>query len=297
MSAMSKLPISEEFLQQVELLQILIKNNVAGLFGGNHQSKSLGSSCEFADYRDYIPGDDIKKIDWNAFSRFKKLYTKLYLDERQLHTRIYIDASRSMSYGNGKKDVQAIKIAAALAYLSVCEMDRVSVYALHEKSAEEVMSGVLGKEVYINSVDGLNRIEFGGDSYISDALLRENVGYGDGLSVIISDFLTDNNYEDAVDFLAGKKRDILCIQILSKEELNPKARGKMHFFDSENTSRFYRKNINREIAQAYKRALEYSTGRIRDLCLSRGAEYALVSAEEPINSVFFEKLVLTGALK
>ncbi|MBO5712232.1 MAG: DUF58 domain-containing protein, partial [Acholeplasmatales bacterium] len=90
---MSKFAINEEFLQQIEALQIMLKNNLAGLFGGNHQSKTYGSSCEFADYRDYIPGDDITKLDWNVYARFEKLYLKLYLDERQVHTRIYIDAS------------------------------------------------------------------------------------------------------------------------------------------------------------------------------------------------------------
>ncbi|MDE6691179.1 MAG: DUF58 domain-containing protein, partial [Clostridia bacterium] len=73
---MSNLVINEEFLQQIELLQMLVKNNVAGMFGGNHQSKTFGSSCEFTDYREYIPGDDITKIDWNAFARFEKLYLK-----------------------------------------------------------------------------------------------------------------------------------------------------------------------------------------------------------------------------
>ena len=125
---MSKIAINEEFLQQLEALQILLKNNLAGLFGGNHKSRTYGSSCEFADYRNYIPGDDISKIDWNAYARFEKLYLKLFLDERQVHTRIYIDASRSMDYGRGEKALMALKIAAALAYLSVCEMDRVSVY-------------------------------------------------------------------------------------------------------------------------------------------------------------------------
>ena len=105
---MNGLIINEEFLQQLETLQTLVKNNVAGLFGGNHQTKNFGSSCEFADYRDYIPGDDITKIDWNAFARFEKLYLKLFLDERQRHTRIYIDASRSMAYGKGKKEEQAL---------------------------------------------------------------------------------------------------------------------------------------------------------------------------------------------
>ena len=289
--------INEEFLQQVELLQTLIKNNVAGLFGGNHQSKTFGSSCEFTDYREYQPGDDITKIDWNAYARFEKLYLKLYLDERQLHTRIYIDASRSMGYGKGKKDEQAIKLAATLAYLSIGEMDKVSIYVIRDRQVEEIISNMLGKETYFNSIGKLNEITFDGDSYISDAILPERVGYGDGLSVIISDFLTDNNYEDAIDFLAGKKRDILCMQVLSKEELNPKVRGKMHFFDSESTSKTYRKNINREIIQAYKKALEYATGRISDYCAARGANYMLVSAEESMNEIFFNKLVERGVLK
>ena len=70
---MSKLIVSEEFLQQVETLQTVLRNNVAGMFGGNRKSKTYGSSCEFADYRDYQPGDDISKIDWNAYARFDKL--------------------------------------------------------------------------------------------------------------------------------------------------------------------------------------------------------------------------------
>jgi len=100
---MGKLVINEAFLQRVELLQIVLKNNIAGLFGGNHKSRTFGSSCEFVDYRNYVPGDDITKIDWNAYARFETLYLKLYLDERQLHTKIYIDVSQSMAFGDGKR--------------------------------------------------------------------------------------------------------------------------------------------------------------------------------------------------
>ena len=294
---MNGLIINEEFLQQLETLQTLVKNNVAGLFGGNHQTKNFGSSCEFADYRDYIPGDDITKIDWNAFARFEKLYLKLFFDERQRHTRIYIDASRSMAYGKGKKDEQALKIAAALAYLSVCEMDKVSIYLIRGGVADCIISGMLGKDSYIGSIGKLNFVEFDGDACISDAILPSAVGYGDGLSVIISDFLTDNNFEDAVNFLASKRRDILCVQVLSKEELNPKARGKMHFFDSENTEKYYRKNINRDIMRAYKEALEFVQSRISSLCHSRGADYMLVSADDSVFEIFFNKLINMGVVK
>ena len=131
---MRKYVINEEFLSRLDTLETLLKNNVAGMFGGNKQSKygSFGSSAEFADYRDYMPGDDITKIDWNTYARFDKLYLKLFLDERQMHTRIYIDTSRSMDYGKGQKAEQAIKLAVALAYMAVNEMDKVSVYAIRE---------------------------------------------------------------------------------------------------------------------------------------------------------------------
>ena len=185
---MKKAVISEAFLQQVEALQMLIKNNVAGMFGGNRKSKNYGSSCEFADYRDYMAGDDTTKIDWNAYARFDKLYQKLYLDERQMHTRIYIDGSRSMQYGDNKKAEQALKLTAALAYIAVADMDKVSVYVIRGKELEEVFTGIVGKEAFFREVGKLDEIEFYGDSEISNAILPTKVGYGDGMSVLISDF-------------------------------------------------------------------------------------------------------------
>lgn len=294
---MGYLVIHEEMLQQIETLQTLLKNNLGGMFGGLRQSKNFGSSAEFADYRDYMPGDDVTKIDWNAYARFDKLYEKLYFDERQMHTRIYIDASRSMEYGDNKKAEQAIRLAATLAYLSVCEMERVSIYTIREGEVSEVIRGMVGKETYLSEIGKLNDIVFEGDSHISQALLPTSVGRGDGRSIIISDFLTDNNYEDAIDYLVDRRRDILCIQILTREEFNPQIRGKMHLFDSENVSRTYRKNIDKEIVKAYKAALQYATDRIRQYCAARGADYMLVSAEDSIGEIFFGKLVNIGVLK
>ena len=155
---MGKFEITEELLSELELLESVIKNNVAGMFGGNRKSKSFGSSPEFADYRDYADGDDVTKIDWNAYARFDKLYLKLYLDERQMHTRIYIDASRSMEHSGEEKREQCLKLAAAFAYLSVSEMDKVSIYAIHGGTADEVISAMVGKESYLNCINALNEI-------------------------------------------------------------------------------------------------------------------------------------------
>ena len=284
--------IDEAFLSELESLQTILKNNVAGMFGGNRRSKNFGSSCEFADYRDYVPGDDITKIDWNAYARFDKLYEKLYFDERQMHTRIYIDASRSMNHGaDNEKAEQAIRIAAAFAYLSVCEMDKVSIYAIHGTELEEVVSGMVGKDAYIGCINKLNGIEFTSDAKISEAIVPSAVGRGDGFSIIISDYLTEENFESAIDRLCEQKRDVLCVQILSREEINPQLRGKMHLFDSEASSKYFRKKIDQDVVRAYKDALKYVIERIKLYCESRGAQYLFVPAHEPVSDVFFGNLV------
>ncbi len=294
---MKKVVIDESFLSQLERLETVLKNNVAGMFGGNRRSKNLGSSCEFADYRDYMPGDDVTKIDWNAYARFDKLYQKLYFDERQMHTRIYLDVSRSMIHGSDDKAVAAIRLAAALAYLSVSEMDKVSIYAIRGGSLEEVVSGMVGKDSYLSCINKLNELEFDSDSRISEAIVPSSVGRGDGYSVIISDFLTDENYEMAIDRLAEQRRDILCVQILSREEINPQIRGKMHLFDSEDQSKFFRKKIDQDVVRAYKDALKYVTDRIKLYCESRGGQYVLVPAHAELSEIFLDKFVNMGVLK
>lgn len=294
---MGKFAINEELLQQVETLQLIVKDNIAGMFGGSHQSKSYGSSCEFADYRDYMPGDDITKIDWNAYARFEKLYLKLYLDERQLHTRIYIDASRSMDYGKGQKAVRALQIAATMAYLSICEMDKVSIYYIKDNKVYDLITNMVGKETYYSNINKLNDIDFDGEINISEAILPSTVGYGDGMSVIISDFLTDNDFAEAIDYLASKKRNVFCIQVLEHEELKPQIRGKIHLFDSENINITYRKNVNKDIIKAYKDALNYVIERVRTQCLTRNGFYLLADVQLSVKEIFLNKMFSEGVLK
>ncbi|MDE7463744.1 MAG: DUF58 domain-containing protein [Clostridiales bacterium] len=294
---MHDIAINEAFLQRVEMLQTVLKNNIAGLFGGNHKSRTFGSSCEFSDYRNYAPGDDITKIDWNAYARFETLFLKLYLDERQLHTKIYIDVSKSMDFGDGKKAQTALRIAATLAYLSVAELDRVSIYAIRNSEVTEIISSISGRERYFAEIGKLNAVEFGEGCFISDGIMPTQIGYGDGLSVIISDFLTDSDYESAIDYFVDKKRDLLCVQVLSGEEISPKVRGKNIFYDSETEGKSYRKNINKDIINAYRAAVQYVQDRLRGYCNSRGAEYMLVRDDKPLEDIFFEQLTEIGVLK
>lgn len=294
---MKNVVINESFLERLERLELLLKHNSAGAFGGNRKSKSFGSSCEFADYRDYMPGDDITKIDWNVYARTEKLYEKLYLDERQMHTKIYIDTSRSMDFGEGEKAEAAVKLAAALAYISISAMEKVSLYALSGGEALPIVTSVIGRDNFITVIGKLNELEFSGDCKISEAILKTNVGYADGASVIISDFLTDDNYENAIDYLTDKRRDVLCIQVLARGEIDPDLSGRVHLYDSENIGKTYRKNVNKEIIAAYREAVRYATDRLRNYLSAREGAYMLVGADEDISDVLFGKMENLGVLK
>ncbi len=109
--------------------------------------------------------------------------------------------------------------------------------------------------------------------------------------------MTDHDYETAIDFLVDKKRDLLCVQVLSEEEINPKVRGKNIFYDSENEKKSYRKNINRDIIRAYREAVRYVQDRLHNYCAARGAQYALACAEKPVEEFVFEKLIGSGVLE
>ncbi len=295
---MKRIVIDDAYLNQIETMQIIAKYYYNGLFGGNNKSKSYGSSCDFADVREYVAGDDVTKIDWNAYARTENLYTKRYQDERRLHAKIYIDASRSMDFGMGYKAEQAVRMATFISYLSICSADKASIYIINGNKVEDVVVNLSDKEGFLNNIGKVNDIDFSGESSIGEAICKhEDIGYGDGLSIIISDFLTDNEYESAIDHLISKRRQVLCVQTLTSDELNPKLRGKMHLFDSENFDKTYRKNISRRVLKAYAEARDYVTGKIKSYCEARNADYLLVSDLDSVGEIFFNKMVKAGITK
>ena len=285
--------IDDAFFQSLELLDIYLKDNVAGSFGGNHKSKKYGSSSEFADYREYIPGDDIRRVDWNAFSRFDKLYLKLFLDERQMHHRIYIDGSKSME----NKKEHALKLAVAFAYLSIKAMDKVSIYIIDGHKNYKLLNRCVGKESFYNAIAAIDDVKFDGESFLSDGILYSSTGYGNGMSVIISDFLTDNDYKKAINYLKDKHRDVTCIQLLNEDEINPDFSGKTIFFDSEDNKRTYKKNIKKEHIKAYTMALEYIKNEINSYCTSRGANYMFVSTKESVDRIILHEAIKKEIVK
>ena len=118
--------LNDAFFSRLETLTLELRANLGGFFGGKHLVRTYGQTVEFADYREYMLGDDIRRIDWNLYSRFEKFFLKLFTDERQMHTQIFIDCSASMGRDMPAKANYTIGVAAALGYLSVHNMDKVS---------------------------------------------------------------------------------------------------------------------------------------------------------------------------
>jgi uncharacterized protein (DUF58 family) len=257
---------------------------------------------EFADFREYTPGDDLRRIDWNLYARFEKLFLRLFVDERQLHHRIYIDASNSMDWGKPEKSHLALKIAASLGFLSVQAMDRVSFYSLHGKKCEKIGSTIIGREGFYNGANLLNNIKFKGDSDIGKSIgTIENPGKADGISVIISDFLTDSDWKGAVDYLLYHKREVFLIQILSRDEVTPSLSGKVFMLDSEGVGedddKNYRHEITKSSIKAYEEALMYHQNEIKQFCISRNVGFITLCSDESIEKILFLKATEGGLIK
>src|SRR3954447_7063782 len=127
----------DDFQRKLETLAIVSRRVFAGRMRAERRSKKKGSGQEFADHRDYVPGDDFRFVDWNVYQRFGKLLVRLYEEEEDLGITFIMDCSASMAFGNGKKFDQARRLAAALAYVGLANLDRVAAYGVNDELVAE----------------------------------------------------------------------------------------------------------------------------------------------------------------
>lgn len=292
--------LNDAFFSRLETLELNLRKDLAGFFGGKHLVRTYGQTVEFADYREYMLGDDIRRIDWNLYSRFEKYFIKLFTDERQFHNQIFVDCSASMGKINPEKGAYAIAVAAALGFLSVHNMDKVSFKLINGDKAEDPFGTIVGKRSFFRAMSTLEKQEFDGEVNISEAVTGCDAGAKEGLTVIISDFLTDNDWKKAVDYMCYKKRQVLLIQILTPEEIEPLYSGRVNLIDSEAATLTDDKNmkikINRGWQLAYAEALKDMQEDIQRFCSSREANFITVSTEKPIEKMLFGELLKTGIM-
>ena len=283
-----------DFLDRLDAATLLLKTPMTGFFGGSRRARSYGNTVEFADFREYFPGDDIRRIDWNVYARFEKYFIKLFTDERQMHNQIYIDCSASMACGKPEKAAAALRVAAAFGYLSVASMDRVSYKLMKETTLEDIGFKITNKDSFYRAAQVLEDVDFEGDLDLEKAIVgAEAPGHDDGLTIIISDFMTESNWKKAIDFLLYHRREVMLIQIMSPDELYPDFDGRVHMMDSEALDiadgRNMRVVVTKKMVEAYQKALDEYEKEIIDFCAARNVTFFTVLSDDPIEKVIFGK--------
>ena len=226
--------LNDQFFSRLEALSLNLRSNLSGYFGGKHFVSTYGQTVEFADYREYQLGDDIRRIDWNLYSRFEKYFLKLFTDERQMQVQIFVDCSASMGKDNEAKSSYAIATAAALGFLAVQDMDRLSFHFMRENKSENPFGSLVGKNAFFRAMGTMENLQFEGEVDM-EACIKScpTTGSNNGLTVIISDFLTESDWKRAVEYLRYKRRQVLLVQILTPDEVDPSYDGRVNLIDVE----------------------------------------------------------------
>jgi uncharacterized protein (DUF58 family) len=282
-----------EFFKKLENISINARMAVSEGAAGGRRSKAKGSSVEFADFREYAPGDDFRRVDWNAYGRFDRLFLKLFMEEREAFLNIFIDCSKSMDYGEQNKAVMALRLAGVLSYLALNNLDRVCINKVVGKEIIPSPS-YMGKSMFQRTLSFLESSSFEGHTSLSEALKRKDLK-SRGISIVLSDFFTKGSLEELIKYLAYKKQHIILIQVLSEEELNPEFGGQVRLVDSE-TKEEINLTITPKLMKLYETKLKSMETGMKEWAKRYGAVFFQVSSSEELQKVVFEKFGREGII-
>ncbi len=226
---------NHSFFEKLNTVKMSLNMSLNQGLSGSRKSGAKGSSVEFSDFREYMPGDDIRRIDWNAYGRTDKLYIKQFMEEKEGLFRFFVDTSASMEFGEQKKSVMALRLTAALSYIIMNNLDRVFI---NEMKGEHLINGkgLSGNAAFSHLLKNLERITFKGETHISKCISTYPVPVG-GVSIIVSDFMDADGVENAVKYLVSRKQTVVLIQILAREEIDIDYEGTVNILDMETDER------------------------------------------------------------
>src|SRR5215471_6070226 len=279
--------LEPDFLHRLEQLELASRKIFVGKMKGERLSRRKGQSVEFADYRNYVVGDDLRFLDWNLFARLDRLFIRLFIEEEDLHFYVLIDNSLSMDFGEPSKLRYAKQIAAALGFIGLVNMDRVVIEAFNDRLTQS-LPAVRGRRSLWRMMDFLQQIEPAGPSDLKKALRTFSLKCsGKGIVVLLSDFMDKGGYEEALRYLLARQLDIYVIQVLSHEEIEPDVVGDLRLTDIEDDD-VAEITVTGPLLKRYKQNLAAFRGALQEFCTRRGVAYLFTS-----NQVPFERLVLT----
>jgi uncharacterized protein (DUF58 family) len=274
-------------MARLEQLELVSRKIFLGRMKGERRSKRKGQSVEFADYRNYVIGDDLRHLDWNLFARLDRLFIRLFMEEEDLHVYILIDNSLSMDFGRPTKLHFAKQIAAALGFVGLVNADRVVVEAFNDRLVQS-MPAARGRRSVWRLMEFLQQLEPAGPSDLKRALRTFSLKCsGKGIVILLSDFMDKGGYEEALRYLIARQLDIYAVHVLSQEEIEPDVVGDLRLTDIEDED-VAEITVTGPLLKRYKQNLAAFRGALQEFCTRRGVAYLFTS-----NQVPFERLVLT----
>ena len=290
--------LSAEFMYKLENLSLVSRRMHRHSGGGRAFTRRRGSSLDFADYRQYQAGDDFRYIDWNLYSRLGRLFVKLFRAEEDLSLHILIDTSLSMGL-YGKLD-WARQLAAAIGYIAIQRQGSVGVHAFSDRIADSLPT-LRRKGAVRSFFSYLEKLTAEGCTRFSESLEQhaQSSRYP-GIALVLSDLLDPAGYETGIDALLYRGFDVMLVQVLAPEELDPPDRGSFELQDVE-TGELLQLDMSERLRREYLSGLESFFERTGYFAMQRGIEYLRTSTDTSVEDVVFDYLqrgmFLTGFLR
>jgi uncharacterized protein (DUF58 family) len=293
--SMQALGLDAAFVGRLDRLAVAARRRTRGMGAGPRRSLATGSSVEFADYRTYAPGDDFRRVDWNAFARLERLFLRIFEAEENTTLTLFVDCSTSMAGGEPSKGRLARQIAASLAYVALASYDRVAVMGVRERLGP-YFAPRTGRERAPEVWRFIAELPQEGSTALQALRAFEAYNRNPGLAVVISDMLTESDWQAGLRALRGASRqEITLLQVLSPEELAPDLQGDWTLVDGETGGRM-EVTVSPQALRRYQEALDAYTAQLTQWTRGQGIAFAQIASSTPIDEVVLRLLRRMGVL-
>lgn len=286
-------------LQQLNQISLIARRVRAGLMKGDRRSSRRGRSVEFADFRSYVPGDELRLVDWNVYARLDQPFVKLLEAEEDLSVYLLLDGSRSMDWGAGEthKGRFALHLAAALGAVALSTGDRVALTILQSAHAIHLFGPSRGQGSLLRLLQALSEVGFEGKTDLNRALrafLRRP--RQPGLVIVISDLLTPDGHEAGFRLLRARGHDVVLLHTLAPEEIDPPMVGDLSLVDAE-TGQTSEVTLDETSRSLYRARVAHWRRAVRAEALAQGVRAVSVVTDQPWERFVLYELRRAGVVR
>ena len=289
----------EATLRKLSTLSLVARQVRAGVFQGERRSSKRGTSIEFADYRDYVAGDDLRRVDWNVYARLNRLYIKLLEDEEDLAVYFLLDASDSMNWGLGEqhKFTYARRLAAGLTSVALSVGDRINIEVLLAAGKAKGYGPARGGHHLMNALAFLESLATAGSTNLTASLKGFSLERRrPGMVVLLSDLFSPNGFESGLAAIQGHGHEVVVLHVLAPDELDPPLVGDLQLIDLE-TGDKQDVSLDNSLRKQYEMRVISWREEIREFCQSRSMQYLALSTDDPWERVILRDLRAAGVVQ